>query len=109
MGGPQLRSAGRPRRSSKRRSSNAARTRATYLNSGDETTLAPYKGLKTEIHHDVTQIRELVRDNPSQAAMGEQLNDNLLRRLELLDAAIEMRRKLGHSTNVPNFVSAAKI
>ncbi len=74
--------------------SNAARTRATFLNSGDESTLAPYKGLKTEIHQDVTQIRDLVKDNPSQAAMGVQLNDNILRRIELLDASIEVR-KLG--------------
>ena len=74
--------------------SNAARTRTTFLNSGDDSTLAPYKGFKTQVHDDVTQIRDLVKDNPSQAAMGIQLNDNILRRIELLDASIEVR-KLG--------------
>jgi signal transduction histidine kinase len=74
--------------------SNAARTRTTFLNSGDESTLAPYKGLKTQIHQDLTEMRDLVKDNPSQAAMGVQLSDNILRRIELLDASIEVR-KLG--------------
>ena len=74
--------------------SNAARSCTTFLNSGDESTLAPYKSYKTEIHRDVSQIRDLVKDNPSQAAMSVQLNDNILRRIELLDASIEVR-KLG--------------
>jgi signal transduction histidine kinase len=74
--------------------SNAARTRTTFLNSGDESVLAPYAGLKTEIHHDVTHIRDLVKDNSSQASFGVRLNDNVLRRIELLDASIEVR-KLG--------------
>ena len=72
--------------------SNAARTRTVYQNSGDETTLAEYPAMKRRVHNDLTQLRELVRDNPSQAGMALQLDDIVLRRLELIDAAIEMRR-----------------
>jgi signal transduction histidine kinase len=72
--------------------SNAARTRTVYLNSGDETTLEAYPSLKKHVHNDLTQMRELVRDNPSQLSFALQLDDIVLRRLELLDASIEMRR-----------------
>ena len=72
--------------------SNAARTRTVYLNSGDETTLATYPALKRRVHNDLTQLRDLVRDNSSQASLAVQLDDIVLRRLELLDASIEMRR-----------------
>ena len=72
--------------------SSVARTRTVYLNSGDETTLAEYPAIKKRVHNDLTQIRELVRDNSLQLAMALQLDDIVLRRLELLDASIEMRR-----------------
>jgi len=72
--------------------SNAARTRTVYLNSGDETTLAEYPVLKRRVHNDLTQLRELVRDNSSQTNLAQQLDDIVLRRLELMDASIEMRR-----------------
>ena len=72
--------------------SNAARARMVYLNSGDETTLAEYPALKRHVHNDLTELRDLVRDNPSQASLALQLDDIVLRRLELMDAAIEMRR-----------------
>src|ERR1700744_6239079 len=72
--------------------SNAARTRTVYLNSGDETTLSDYPALKKRVHNDLTQLRELIRDNPSQGALASQLDDIVLRRLELMDASIEMRR-----------------
>jgi signal transduction histidine kinase len=72
--------------------SNAARTRTVYMNSGDETTLAEYPVIKRRVHNDLTQISELVRDNTSQMALALQLDDIVLRRLELSDAAIEMRR-----------------
>jgi signal transduction histidine kinase len=71
--------------------SNAARTRTVYLNSGDETTLSEYPVTKRRVHNDLTQIRELVRDNPSQASLALRLDDVVLQRLELLDASIEMR------------------
>jgi signal transduction histidine kinase len=71
--------------------SNVARTRTVFLNSGDETTLAEYPATKKHVHNDLTQIRELVRDNSSQASFARQLDDIVLRRLELLDASIEMR------------------
>jgi len=72
--------------------SNAARTRTVYLNSGDETTLAEYPATKKRVHNDLTEIRELVRDNSSQLSLALQLDDIVLQRLELLDASIEMRR-----------------
>src|SRR6201999_2182669 len=72
--------------------SNAARSRTVYLNSGDETTLSEYPGTKKHVHNDLTQLRELVRDNGSQISLASQLDDIVLRRLELMDAAIEMRR-----------------
>jgi len=72
--------------------SNAARTRTVYLNSGDETTLSEYPALKRHVHNDLTQLRDLVRDNSSQASLALQLDDIVLRRLELMDASIEMRR-----------------
>src|SRR6201986_4794084 len=72
--------------------SSAARTRTVYLNSGDETTLSDYPGTKKRVHNDITQLRELVRDNSSQISLESRLEDVVLQRLELLDAAIEMRR-----------------
>jgi signal transduction histidine kinase len=72
--------------------SNAARTRTVYQNSGDETTLSEYPVTKRRVHNDLTQVRELTRDNPSQVSQAKELDDIVLRRLELLDAAIEMRR-----------------
>jgi signal transduction histidine kinase len=72
--------------------SNAARTRTMFMNSGDEAVLVPYAGLKTEAHQDSIQLRELIKDNPSQQALCTQLEENVLRRLELLDTAIEMRK-----------------
>lgn len=72
--------------------SNAARTRTVYLNSGDETTLSEYPVTKRHVHNDLTQVRELIRDNPLQVSQAKELDDIVLRRLELLDAAIEMRR-----------------
>jgi signal transduction histidine kinase len=72
--------------------SSAARTRTSYLNSGDETVLAPYAAIKTSVHHDISRVRELTRDNAVQQSLCTQLEDNILRRLELLDATIEMRK-----------------
>jgi len=40
--------------------SNAARTRTMYMNSGDESLLAPYSGLKTHVHEDLIRVRDLV-------------------------------------------------
>jgi signal transduction histidine kinase len=71
---------------------NAARARTVFVNSGDETTLAAYPQDKKRVHNDLTQIRDLVRDNASQVSLAQQLDDIVLRRLELLDATIEMRR-----------------
>jgi signal transduction histidine kinase len=75
--------------------SNAARTRTMYMNSGDESLLAPYSGFKTHAHQDLVHVRDLTKDNPTQQSLCTQLDDNVFRRLELLDTAIEMR-KSGH-------------
>src|ERR1700719_3885567 len=69
-----------------------ARTRTSYLNSGDQSLLSPYDATKSQAHQILAHIRDLTRDNPVQQALCAQLEDNVLRRLELQDAAIEMRK-----------------
>ena len=71
---------------------NAARARTGFLNSGDPSDLASYSGSKTKAHEMLVQIRDLTKDNPIQQALCIQLDDNVLRRLELLDTSIELRR-----------------
>ena len=71
---------------------NAARARTSFLNSGDPSDLASYSGSKTKAHEMLVQIRDLTNDNPIQQALCIQLEDNVLRRLELLDTSIELRR-----------------
>jgi signal transduction histidine kinase len=71
---------------------NAARARTSFLNSGDPSDLASYSGSKTKAHEMLVQIRDLTKDNPIQQALCIQLEDNVLRRLELLDTSIELRR-----------------
>jgi len=71
---------------------NAARARTGFLNSGDPSDLASYSGSKTKAHEMLVQIRDLTKDNPIQQALCIQLEDNVLRRLELLDTSIELRR-----------------
>jgi signal transduction histidine kinase len=71
---------------------NAARARTSFLNSGDPSDLASYSGSKTKAHQMLVQIRDLTKDNPIQQALCIQLEDNVLRRLELLDTSIELRR-----------------
>jgi signal transduction histidine kinase len=43
----------------------------------------------------LVHVRDLTKDNPTQQSLCTQLDDNVFRRLELLDTAIEMR-KSGH-------------
>ena len=71
---------------------NAARARTGFLNSGDPSDLASYSGSKTKAHEMLVQIRDLTKDNPIQQALCIQLDDNVLRRLELLDTSIELRK-----------------
>jgi len=70
----------------------AARTRTTFLNSGDASQLAPYDALRGQVHQRFDRVRELTKDNPLQHSMCIQLEDNILRRIELLDASIELRK-----------------
>src|SRR5580658_197298 len=71
---------------------NAARTRTTFLNSGDASQLAPYDAFKGQVHQSFGRVRELTKDNPVQLRLCTQLQDNILRRIELLDTSIELRK-----------------
>jgi signal transduction histidine kinase len=70
----------------------AARARTTFLNSGDESNLGSYSASKTEAHEKLAQVRDLTKDNPAQQALSNKLEDHALRRLELLDTSIELRK-----------------
>jgi CHASE3 domain sensor protein len=70
----------------------AARARTSFLNSGDVSDLAPYDAAKSKVHQQLIHIRDLTKDNPIQQSLCTQLEDNVLRRLELLDTSIEMRK-----------------
>src|SRR4029077_19104010 len=54
--------------------------------------LASYSGSKTKGHEMVVQIRGLTQDQPIQQSLCIPFDDNVLRRLELLDPSIELRR-----------------
>jgi signal transduction histidine kinase len=73
-------------------SSIAARSRTGYLNSGDPSYLPEYEKAKTQLHRQLTALRDLTKDNASQMALFNQLEDLTLRRLELLDTSIEIRK-----------------
>jgi CHASE3 domain sensor protein len=68
------------------------RARTSFLNSGDVSNLAPYDAAKSKVHQQLVHIRDLTKDNPVQQSLCTQLEDNVLRRLELLDTSIEMRK-----------------
>jgi signal transduction histidine kinase len=70
----------------------AARTRTSYLNSGEPAYLAQYESAKTDTHQKLAYLRRLTADNPSQQRFCDQLDDLILRRVELLDASVEMRK-----------------
>jgi signal transduction histidine kinase len=70
----------------------AARARTSFLNSGEESNLGSYSASKTEAHEKLVQVRDLTKDNPAQQALSNRLEDNALRRLELLDTSIELRK-----------------
>jgi signal transduction histidine kinase len=70
----------------------AARARTSFLNSGDASSLASYDAAKSKVHEQLIHVRDLIKDNPSQLPLSTRLEDNVLRRLELLDTAIELRK-----------------
>jgi signal transduction histidine kinase len=72
--------------------SDAARLRASFLNSGDTSVLGAYDASKSAVHSTLTKVRDLTRDNPRQRGYSNQLGDLALRRIELLDSSIDMRR-----------------
>jgi signal transduction histidine kinase len=69
----------------------SGRARTSFLNSGDASNLASYSGSKSKAHEKLVQIRDLTKDNPAQQPLYTQLEDTVLRRLELLDTSIELR------------------
>jgi signal transduction histidine kinase len=80
----------------------ATRARANYLNSGDASFLPQYDAAKTHVHRRIAEIRELTKDNAMQMSYANQLEDLMLRRLELLDTSIEIRKSgpLDESTSL---------
>jgi signal transduction histidine kinase len=70
----------------------ASRTRTSFMNSGEASYLAQYQAAKTQIHEKLSEVRELTKDNAPQAGYCRQLEDLILRRLELLDTSIEIRK-----------------
>ena len=80
----------------------AARARTEYLNSGNTSVLPDYETAKTQLHRELSQLRQLVTDNATQQTLRIQLEDLGLRRLELLDTSIELRKAgpLDESTTV---------
>ena len=80
----------------------AGRTRSNYLNSGEASLIPQYEAAKTQIHRKIAEINRLTKDNPMQVTLATQLEDLTLRRLELLDTSIEIRKSgpLDESTQV---------
>jgi len=72
--------------------SSAALARAAFLNSGDASDLVSYGPAKSKAYETLIYLRDLTKDNFTQQAYGTQLEDNVLRRLELLDTSIELRK-----------------
>jgi len=70
----------------------AGRARTEYINSGSTAPLSDYEASKTQLHRELSQLHQLVIDNPTQLALCTQLEDLGLRRLELLDTSIDLRR-----------------
>lgn len=69
----------------------AARARTEYLDSGSAAVLPGYEAAKAQLHRELSWLRQLVADNATQETRCSQLEDLGLRRLELLDASIELR------------------
>jgi signal transduction histidine kinase len=69
-----------------------ARARTEYLNSGNPAALPDYELAKSHLHGQLSQLRQFVNDNAKQQSLCNELEDLGLRRLELLDTSIELRR-----------------
>jgi signal transduction histidine kinase len=72
--------------------STASQARTSYVNTGDPTTLVPLEPAKKHLHQKLTELRDLIRDNPVQQFNSLQLEDITLRRIELLDTAVQIRK-----------------
>jgi signal transduction histidine kinase len=72
--------------------STASQARTGFVNTGDPATLSGFEPAKKSLHQKLTELRELIRDNPIQQANSLQLEDITLRRIELLDTAVQIRK-----------------
>ena len=72
--------------------SEAARARLNYVNSGDESFLQLFNLKDDQTKKDLQNIRHLIRDNPRQQDLCDQLEKLANRRLEVLDEGINLRK-----------------
>jgi signal transduction histidine kinase len=72
--------------------SDAALARTSYLNTGDSSFVSEYQSAKSRTHAKLALVRQLTLDNPKQQDYCNQLDDLILRRIELLDTAVEIRK-----------------
>jgi signal transduction histidine kinase len=72
--------------------SEAARARLNYVSSGDESYLAVFDSADNQATADLRSIHQLTADNPRQQELCSQLEKLVNRRLEVLRAALELRK-----------------
>jgi signal transduction histidine kinase len=72
--------------------STAAQARTTFVNTGDESTLSGFEAEKRRLRQKLTELRDLTRDNPVQQANALQLEDVTQRRIDLIAAAVQIRK-----------------
>jgi signal transduction histidine kinase len=75
--------------------SEAARARLSYVSSGDESYLLAFDSADNQATADLQNIHQLTADNPRQQELCSRLEKLVSRRLEVLRAALELR-KAGH-------------
>jgi signal transduction histidine kinase len=72
--------------------SEAARARLNYVSSGDESYLAVFDSADNQAAADLRSIHQLTADNPRQQELCSRLEKLVNRRLEVLRAALELRK-----------------
>jgi len=75
----------------------AGRIRAEYVDSGDPALLPRYAEAVVNVRSALSSIKQLTSDNQGQRTSCQKLSDLIDRRIELMDAAIGLRRS-GEST-----------
>src|ERR1700683_1995198 len=72
--------------------SEAGRARLSYVTSGDEADLQAFNSASDQTAANLRNIRQLTGDNPRQQELCSRLENLANRRLEVLSAAIELRK-----------------